>query len=71
MLFYFLVNVIRYDYVSENFSRVRKIGNYVSNEFSVYLKYEPLIKKVIRRTQIFPPFLIKFARTTKRLLIKK
>ena len=71
MLFYFLVNVIRYDYVSENFNRVRKIGIYVSNEFGDYLKSEPLIKKIIRRTQFFPPILIKIARTTKRLLIKK
>ena len=70
MLFYFLVNVIRYDYVSENFNRVRKIGKYVSNEFGDYLKSEPLIKKVIRRTQLFPSFLIKIARTTKRLLLK-
>ena len=71
MLFYFLVNVIRYDYVSENFNRVRKIGNYVSKEYGDYLKSEPLIKKVIRRTQYFPPILIKIARTTKRFLIKK
>ena len=71
MIFYFLVNVIRYDYVSENFNRVRKIGNYVTKEYSDYLKSEPLIKKVIRRTQYFPPILIKIARTTKRFLIKK
>ncbi len=70
MLFYFLVNVIRYDYASANFTRVNKIGRYLKKEFDSYLQYEPSIKKIIWRTLFIPPLLIQIARQTKRFLIK-
>ncbi len=70
MYFYFLVNVIRYDYASANFKRVRKIGKYLKNEFSTYLQSEPSIQKIIRRTHYIHPLIIQIARKTKRFLVK-
>ncbi len=70
MLYYFLVNVIRYDYASGNFSRTRKIGRLLNKEFSNYLMSEPAIKKIIRRANFLPPIIIQIARKLKRSLLK-
>ena len=71
LLYNFLVNVVRYDYASANFSRVSKIGRYLKSEFPDYLKLEPSIIKIIRRTYFLSPMVIQIARKIKRSLLKK
>ena len=71
MLYNFLVNVVRYDYASANFRRVRNVGRTLTNEFGDFLRAEPSITKIIRRSYFLPPLLIKVARKVKRALIRK
>ncbi len=71
MLYYFLLNVIRYDYATEKFDRVRKTGTYVKNNLNSYLKNEPSLIKILKRTQILPPALLRVARNFKRSLTKE
>jgi glycosyltransferase involved in cell wall biosynthesis len=68
MLFYFLVNVIRYDYATGKFDRAKSIGTLLKNDFSNYLKFEPTIIKIINRLNILPAGLLKVARNIKRIL---
>jgi glycosyltransferase involved in cell wall biosynthesis len=70
MLFYFLVNVIRYDYASDRYIRVKNIANILKNEYGNFLLAEPSIQKIVKRSLNLPPFLLKFARDFKRTLSK-
>lgn len=65
LLFYFLVNVIRYDYASYRFERVRKTGKYLNEKFAGYLIFEPEIRKIIRRTEIIPSPFLRFLKKLK------
>lgn len=65
LLYYFLCNVLKYDYTTERFDRCKTIGKYLKEEYSEILNTEPEIKKIINRILYFPPILIKFARNIK------
>ena len=71
LLYYFLVNVIRYDYATEEFKRVRQLGAYLKLHHFELLRNEPSIVKIIRRSNILPPTLLKLARKFKRTLTNK
>jgi glycosyltransferase involved in cell wall biosynthesis len=66
MLFYFIVNVIRYDYATEEFERVRKLGAWLKSDYNEFLRMEPSILKIIRRSFILSPMLLRLARKFKR-----
>lgn len=68
LFFYFLVNVIRYDYATEEFTRVRKLGSYLKSHHNEMLRQEPSILKIIRRAFILSPMLLRLARKFKRSL---
>jgi glycosyltransferase involved in cell wall biosynthesis len=68
MLFYFIVNVIRYDYATGEFERVRKLGAFLKSDYGEYLRTEPTILKIIRRSFILSPMLLRLARKFKRSL---
>ena len=67
LLFFFLMNVIRYDYASWNFDRVRKVGGYIKEKFPNNLTFEPDISRILKRAAA-PTFLIQIARKLKRSL---
>jgi glycosyltransferase involved in cell wall biosynthesis len=71
MLYYFFSHVITYDYATNNFQRVRKIGTMLKKEFPDFLALEPKTLKVIHRSLILPPFLLRFARSIKHSLVKE
>jgi glycosyltransferase involved in cell wall biosynthesis len=71
MFYYFLLNVITYDYGSDNFTRVKRIGSLLKKEYPDLLVEEPETLKVIRRSLILPPFFLKIARNIKRSLVHK
>ncbi len=68
MLFYFMVNVVRYDYTTEKFERVRKLGAYLKSDHNEMLRLEPSVLKIIRRSFILSPMLLRLARKFKRSL---
>ena len=70
-LFYFFLNVLRYDYVSGKFARTKSIGTILKNDFEDYIKFEPSILKIIRRVNIMPHGLLQMAREIKRTLLKE
>lgn len=69
VLFFFLINVIRYDYASERFARVRKIGSFVKENFGDNLKSEPDINRILNRSNV-PSLILLIARKFKRSLSK-
>jgi glycosyltransferase involved in cell wall biosynthesis len=71
MLFYFLVNVIRYDYITEKFDRVKTAGSFVKNNYMDLLKTEPAVVKILKRAQILHPSLLRVVRNVKRSLTKE
>ena len=70
MLYYFLINVVRYDYASANFKRVERIGNYLSDHFGSSLDLEPSVNKIIQRARFLPRPFILAARKLKRTFLK-
>lgn len=70
MLYYFLLNVVLFDYVSGNFTRVKLVGAYLKKVFAENLKAEPNILKIIGRSLTYPFFLLRIARNLKRSLVK-
>jgi hypothetical protein len=71
MTFYFLVNVVRYDYTTTNFKRVKKIGAYLIKNYNEQIKGEPSVYTIIRRAQFIPHSLISFARNIKRRISER
>lgn len=67
LLFHFLVNVIRYDYASYRFDRVRKTGKYLNEKFAGYLIFEPEISKIVKRTELVPSPILRFLKKLKDL----
>lgn len=68
MSYYFLVNVVRYDYTCANFRRVETIGKYLIRHYSKMLEAEPSVYRIIKRAQYIPHPLILFARNAKRMI---
>jgi hypothetical protein len=62
MIYYFLVNVIRYDYATGKFGRAREIGSLLKNKYSSFLKLEPSVLKIVNRVLLLPSPLLKAAR---------
>lgn len=69
LLYYFLVNVIRYDYATEKFARVRQLGTFVKVEYGHYLKLEPSVMKIVNRSLILSPLILRLARKIKRTFV--
>jgi glycosyltransferase involved in cell wall biosynthesis len=66
MLFAFLINVITYDYASDNIARVKKIGIYLRKHFPEEIKSKPMVMKTINRAIYIPPLILRQARTLKK-----
>lgn len=66
MLFYFLCNVLRYDYITEKFDRGKSIALYLKNNFNKMMKKEPEINKIVDRIIILPPIFIRSIRKIKK-----
>jgi hypothetical protein len=71
MLFYFLCNVLRYDYITEKFDRGRSIARYLKSNFNKMIKNEPEINKIVDRIIILPPILIRSIRKIKKRLSQR
>jgi glycosyltransferase involved in cell wall biosynthesis len=70
MSYYFLVNVVRYDYTCANFKRVKIIGKYMLKNYESLLKAEPSVYQIVKRAQYIPHPLILLARNVKRMITK-
>jgi glycosyltransferase involved in cell wall biosynthesis len=70
MAFYFLVNVVRYDYTCANFKRVKKIGGFLLKHYPELLKAEPSVLQIVKRAVYLPHPLILLMRNLKKALSK-
>jgi hypothetical protein len=71
LIYYFLVNVIRYDYATSKFDRVKKISLYLKKTYGNYLNLEPSVLKIVKRSLTLPPFFLTLARNIKRSFVKE
>lgn len=64
MLYYFLSDIMRADYRTQNFERAAKLAKYLSTHFD--LQDENDVKKIAVRLRLFPAFVLTSARKIKR-----
>jgi glycosyltransferase involved in cell wall biosynthesis len=62
MTFYFLSNVLRYDYESENFYRARLVAKELFTNYLPFLKEDAPLLVISKRAKFVPPFLLHLAR---------
>ncbi|MGQ9864481.1 MAG: hypothetical protein ACUVRD_08410 [Bacteroidia bacterium] len=68
-LFYFLSRVMQLDYTHGNFSRLRKIHDYISSHFTDEIREIPELYTIYMRYKFIPDFMILALRKLKRILL--
>ncbi len=65
--FYFLTNVLRWEYINSNFKRAQRVNNYLLSHYGQDIANSRDLKTISNRLKYLPPFLIKILRTAKRM----
>ncbi len=66
LIYYFLSNVIRYDYESARFDRAREVANELATHYSKYLLVDSPIRQIVNRARFVPPLFLQLARQVTR-----
>lgn len=67
--YYFLSNMIKYDYISSDFQRAKKIAAHLRSYYVEYLRNDAAVELITKRIHRYPEFLIAAMRRIKRSLI--
>ena len=62
LFFYFLSNVLRYDYESSRFKRARTIANELKSVYPSFLSSDLPLKLIVNRARRVPPSILRLAR---------
>lgn len=68
LCYYFLSNILKYDYQSSNFARSKKIAAHLRLEYHNYLLQDEAVHLITKRLDLYPAFFISAARKLKQNL---